>query len=138
MSAKPSTPGHSPGRTAEQSAAQQALVAICSVLKEYKAENVCAYDLREEGGLFEYIVLASGTSLRHQQALMRHLLEECGHLELLGVEGERHADWILLDFNAVVVHLMLEETRTYYDLEQLWGDLQIGASQQAGKDRAAP
>ena len=52
-------------------------------------------------------------------ALMRHLLEECGHLELLGVEGERHADWILLDFNAVVVHLMLEETRTYYDLEQL-------------------
>lgn len=119
---KKSTPDNQPSVPGQN---DEVLRQVLRVLDENKAENVCVFDLREEGTLFEYSVLASGTSLRHQQALSRYLIEGCKRYGMLGMEGEQQGEWILLDFNSVVVHLMLPETRAYYDLEQLWDDLTL-------------
>ena len=69
-----------------------------------------------------YFVIASGTSTTHVRALSDNIirkLKEKGQ-SLWHKEGEREASWILLDFGDVVCHLFLEETRAFYNLEELW------------------
>ena len=70
------------------------------------------------------MVVASGTSTRHVLALANHVRTQVKAQGLLpiGTEGESGSDWVLLDFGDVVVHLMLPDTRGFYDLEGLWDD----------------
>lgn len=71
----------------------------------------------------DYMVIATGTSGRHVSSLVDHLLIRAKQLgiEVLGVEGRSHSDWVLVDLGDVLVHVMQRETRTFYDLERLWG-----------------
>ena len=79
--------------------------------------------MREVSSLFDYFVLASGTSRRQLHAMSeeidRVLEQELGDRRL-GIEGYQQSRWILLDYGDVVVHLFEPETRAYYAIEQLW------------------
>jgi len=103
-----------------QSAELKQLVA--DALDDLKAVNVVDIDVRDLTDVMDYLVIASGTSNRHVKSLADNVLlkaKDQGHRPL-GVEGQDSAEWVLVDFGDVVVHVMLPATRDFYDLERLW------------------
>ena len=82
-------------------------------------------DTRELTTLFDYIVIASGTSRRQLHAMSEeidHCLEDDMDDQRLGIEGYQESRWIVLDYGTVVIHLFDDETREYYNIEDLWAD----------------
>lgn len=93
-----------------------------AALDKLKAQDVVTIDVREKTSITDYLVIASGTSTRHVKALSDELirqLKDNGQAPL-GVEGEREAEWVLVDCGDLVVHLMLPRVREFYGLERLW------------------
>ena len=97
---------------------------IVEALDDAKAANILELDIRSLTQIADWMVLASGTSTRHVLALAERLREAgVRHgLKPTGVEGENNAEWVLLDFGDLIVHLMLPATREFYDLEGLWNE----------------
>jgi len=93
-----------------------------TVLDDLKAENVLRLDVRHLTSLFDVMLVASGRSDRHVRALADALIERAAQagISLLGVEGKRSGEWVLVDLADVVVHVMLPRTRAFYELEKLW------------------
>jgi ribosome-associated protein len=92
-----------------------------------KAEDVCILDMRGALGITDYFVLASGRNERQVRRIKDSIEEK---LTKLGVkparrEGERYGRWILLDYLDFVVHVFLEEDRSFYNLERLWQDVPL-------------
>ena len=89
---------------------------------DVKAKDIVQFDIRNMSNMADAIVIASGTSTRHVKALADHVAEQArkAGFRPIGVEGERDAEWILIDLSFVVVHVMLPTTRKFYDLESLW------------------
>lgn len=95
---------------------------IVNALEDVKAKDIVQLDVRELSDVMDTLVIASGTSTRHVKSLAGNVVEDAkhsGHMPI-GVEGAETGDWVLVDFGDIVVHVMQEETRTFYDLEKLW------------------
>lgn len=95
---------------------------VVSALEETKAKDVVVLDVRRMTTVTDYMVVASGTSNRHVRALADAVDEtsrEQGHRPI-GVEGAGGGEWILLDLQDVLVHVMLPRVREFYNLEKLW------------------
>ncbi len=95
---------------------------VIDALENVKAEDIAVLDVTELTDVTDTLIVASGNSSRQIKALANSVVEDCkkaGH-QPLGVEGEDGSDWILVDLGDVVVHIMLPETRSFYDLEKLW------------------
>ncbi|MBB3047189.1 ribosome-associated protein [Litorivivens lipolytica] len=95
---------------------------VKNALEDMKARDVVVLDVREMTGVTDYMVVASGTSNRHVKSLANNVLDEARQqgLKPMGMEGDNVAEWVLVDFGDVVVHTMLPEARTFYDIERLW------------------
>ena len=104
-----------------------ALVAeIARLAADKKARDVVALDLREVLGYTDYFLICSGNTNRQTKAIHDGILEglKREHDTLpKRVEGASRADWILMDYLDVVVHIFTPATREYYRLEQLWGEV---------------
>jgi ribosome-associated protein len=89
-----------------------------------KGLDVVVIDLRDRSAYTDFLVIASGTSDRHVQALAEHIQDELGKagVRALGTEGLREGQWALVDLGGVVVHVFHEYTRDIYDLESMWRD----------------
>lgn len=101
---------------------QQLVDTTLNALADLKANDVVTLDVRALTSLADVMVIASGTSTRHVKALADNVVvksKEAGN-KPLGTEGERDAEWILIDLAGVIVHVMLPATRAFYDLERLW------------------
>ena len=109
--------------SAETPRSLQLALAAAKTAADNRATDVAVLDLREMTPLFDYFVLATGTSRRQLHAISedidRVLQEEWGD-KRDGIEGYRESRWILLDYGNVVVHLFDDATRRFYDLEGLW------------------
>jgi ribosome-associated protein len=100
-------------------------MAAARTASENRGRDITVLDMRELTAVFDYFVLATGTSRRQLHAMSEeidHKLEDELGDHRLGVEGYQDSRWILLDYGDVVIHLFDEEARGYYDLEQLWCD----------------
>jgi ribosome-associated protein len=98
-------------------------VAAARTAADNRGRDVVVLDMREITPVFDYFVLATGTSRRQLHAMSEeidHTLEEDLGDVRLGIEGYRESRWIVLDYGSVVIHLFDDETRDYYALEQLW------------------
>lgn len=95
---------------------------VIDALEEVKAQNITALDVRELTGVMDTMIVASGNSNRQVKSLATNVAVEGkkAGFEILGVEGEDTAEWILVDFGELIVHVMLPATRAFYDLERLW------------------
>ncbi len=96
-----------------------------SVAIDNNGADVMILDVCDQTALFDYFVLATGTSRRQLHAISEEIddvLEKKLGDKRLGIEGYEDSRWIVLDYGNVVIHLFDEETREYYDLESLWGD----------------
>ncbi|MEN1727280.1 MAG: ribosome silencing factor [Pseudomonadota bacterium] len=93
-----------------------------SVLDDAKGEDIQHIDLRDRSSFADFMIIASGTSTRQVKAMADRLVQRAKSLGVqpLGVEGDREAEWVLVDLADVVVHLMLPQTRAFYNLEKLW------------------
>ena len=111
--------------TGSQGRARQLAVAAAQVALDNRANNVMVLDVSRQTALFDYFVLATGTSRRQLHAIADEiddrLQKDLGDRRL-GIEGFEESRWIVLDYGSVVVHLFDEEMREYYDLESLWAD----------------
>ncbi len=95
---------------------------VVNALEDLKANNLVVMDVREQSDVMDTMVLASGTSNRHVKSLAQNVVEDAKEagFQPLGVEGTETAEWVLVDFGEIVVHVMLPATRDFYDLEKLW------------------
>jgi len=103
----------------------QLALAAARVAAENNARDIVVLDMRHLTPIFDYFVIASGTSRRQLHAISEeidHKLEDDLHDRRDGIEGYRESRWILLDYGTIVIHLFDDETRDYYALEQLWSD----------------
>lgn len=99
-------------------------LAAARTAAENNGQNIVVLDLRELTPMFDYFVLATGTSRRQLHAISEdidHKLEDDLGDKRMGIEGYTESRWIVLDYGSVVIHLFDEATREYYDLENLWG-----------------
>ncbi|HHT9117070.1 MAG TPA: ribosome silencing factor [Candidatus Hypogeohydataceae bacterium YC38] len=89
-----------------------------------KAEDILILDLRRLTFFTHYFVICSGFNKRQLQSIAEEIEKQAKVLGItqLGIEGYQDAKWILIDYGDVIVHLFDKETRTFYDLELLWGD----------------
>ena len=97
---------------------------VISALDDIKAHDIQAIDVRKLTSICDWIVVASADSARQSKALARHVrdaLREAGS-SIVGVEGEETGEWILVDAGDVIAHVMQPAVRSYYNLEELWGD----------------
>ncbi|MCU0840264.1 MAG: ribosome silencing factor [Thiobacillaceae bacterium] len=94
-----------------------------AALEDIKGKEITVLDVRPLTSLFDTLVIASGDSTRQVKALADHVeekLKEAG-AAIIGTEGERAAEWILVDAGDVVIHVMHPAARSHYNLEELWG-----------------
>lgn len=100
------------------------LNSIIKTLEDHKAQDIVTINLAGKSSISEYMVIASGTSQRHLQSLGKYVQETAVKAGLKGIrpEGSEDSDWVLIDLNAVIVHLFRPEIRSMYDLESMWAD----------------
>ena len=95
---------------------------VVSTLEDLKANDIQNVDVTGRNALTDWFVIASGTSTRHVKSMAEKLvmLAKNSGNPPLGVEGQGQGEWVLVDLNDVIVHLMLPQTRAFYNLEKLW------------------
>lgn len=123
------------------SALERAQVAARTA-EDNRGRDLVILDVRELTTMFDYFVLATGTSRRQLHAMSeeidRVLEKELGD-HRIGIEGYEESRWILLDYGDLVIHLFDEETRQYYGIEDLWGPAKrVPYPSQLPKSAASP
>lgn len=95
---------------------------VLAALADMKAVDVRAIDVRGFTDITDTMVVASGTSDRHVKSIADRVLQRCKEAGFrpFGMEGERDGEWVLLDLQDVVLHVMLPRVRQFYALEKLW------------------
>lgn len=102
---------------------EMALLAV-QTLEDKKAEDVCVIDIRSISVIADYFIIAGGNNLSQIQALSDAVEEKLGKAgyPLKQIEGYQTANWILLDFGDIIIHIFDRENRLFYDLERIWQD----------------
>ncbi|MDD3581253.1 MAG: ribosome silencing factor [Desulfobacca sp.] len=93
-------------------------------LAEKKAQDLVILDVRKLSSFADYFIICSGSSRRQVVALAQHLEETLARrgIKPLGIEGLAEGQWVLLDYNEIIVHIFYQPVREFYDLEGLWAD----------------
>ena len=107
---------------------------VIDALEDVKAVDIKIIDVRGRTSITDVMVIASGNSDRHIKSLADNVIvkAKAAGVQPLGVEGQDSRDWVLVDLNDIVVHVMLPEVRGFYNLEKLWQDDQ-GSSASKGE-----
>lgn len=98
--------------------------AVVDAIDDIKGFDITVMDVTALTSMTTYMVVASANSNRQTKAIadnVRVKLKEKGY-DIRGVEGDKGGDWVLVDLDDIVVHVMVPATRAYYNLEQLWGE----------------
>ena len=95
-----------------------------TALEDKKAVDIRVLDIEKISTIADYFIIASGANRNQVQAMADQVEETLGKAEIKkkSVEGYRNANWILLDYGDVVLHIFDEENRLFYDLERIWRD----------------
>jgi ribosome-associated protein len=109
---------------AKKLSAKKILQVIQDTLEDAKAKDVIMLDVSKISDFTDCMVVASGTSNRHVTSVADKVVDKLRELGLrpIGMEGLKTGDWALVDFGDVVVHVMREQIRDFYNLEKLWSD----------------
>jgi len=112
-------------------------LALCdfvgNALDDMKAINIVFINVKDISSVTDVMVIASGSSNRHVKSVAQNVIEQCkkNGYEILGTEGQDTSEWILVDLVFVLVHVMQEQTRNFYELEKLWSHRQEDSSAEA-------
>lgn len=91
-------------------------------IDDMKGRDIVTLDVRGKSSVTEFMIICSGTSNRHTKSVADYVAAEVkkAGIAALGIEGQSSGEWVLLDLGDVVVHVMLEDSRSFYQLEKLW------------------
>ncbi len=98
--------------------------AVVDAIEDIKGFDIAVMDVRKLTSMTNYMIVASANSTRQCKAIadnVREKIKEKGYT-IRGTEGDKEGEWVLVDLDDIVVHLMIPTTRAYYNLEQLWGE----------------
>ena len=101
------------------------LKSIClDTLDDMKGKDIISLDIRNISNFADWFIIATASSSRNAKAISNKIIEEVklNKLHVIGVEGQEDSEWILIDCGDVVINLMQQEAREFYDLETLWGE----------------
>jgi ribosome-associated protein len=112
----------SPAKASRPPARPALLKTVAAALDDMKAVHVKVFDVRAVTDVSDCMVLASGNSDRHVRSIADRVVErvKAAGFRPMGMEGERDGEWVLVDLNDVIVHVMLPRVREFYGLEELW------------------
>ena len=98
---------------------------ILDTLDSNKALDIISIDLKNKSSMADYMIIASGTSSRHIQALSEQVLEKlrANGIKSSKIEGKESSDWKLVDGIDLIVHIFNPEKRKFYELEKIWSEL---------------
>ncbi len=99
-------------------------LAVVDAIEDIKGFDITVMDVRKLTSMTNYMIVASANSNRQAKAIadnVREKIKEKGY-HIRGTEGEKEGEWVLVDLDDIVVHIMVPATRAYYNLEQLWGE----------------
>jgi len=101
---------------------------IVEALDDVKAKDIVKLDVRDMTTVTDFMVVASGTSNRHVKALVDNVADKAREAGCrpVGIEGEDGGEWVLLDLQDALVHVMLPKVREFYNLEKLWSIVPTG------------
>lgn len=109
-----------------KTSADELIALIIQGVDEVKGQNVNLLDLREiENTVCDYFIVCNGTSNTHVNAIVGSIQKTVSKAiqdKPWHVEGEDNAEWVLMDYVNVVVHIFQKQVREFYDIEGLWGD----------------
>ncbi len=97
---------------------------VIQSLENKKAEDIKVIDISEVSVIADYFIIANGNNRSQIQALsdnVEEILGKAGY-PVKQIEGYQNANWVLLDFNDVIIHIFDKENRLFYDLERIWRD----------------
>lgn len=96
----------------------------CNALDDKKALEIKVINIEDVSTLADYFIIASGTNHNQVQAMADNVDETLGRAgyEPKQIEGYQNANWILMDYRDIVIHIFDEENRLFYDLERIWRD----------------
>nr|WP_294840645.1 ribosome silencing factor [uncultured Methylotenera sp.] len=104
--------------------------AVVDAIEDIKGFDISVMDVRKLTSMTNYMIVASANSSRQAKAIadnVREKIKEKG-FAIRGTEGEKEGEWVLVDLDDIVVHIMVPATRAYYNLEQLWGEAEARRS----------
>jgi len=95
---------------------------VIEKIEEIKGRDITTLDIAKKSGFADYMVVCSGNSNRHVKSIAQSVAIECRAqgIEPLGIEGNDIGEWALVDLGDVIVHIMTDEIRDRYQLEELW------------------
>ena len=99
-------------------------LAVVDAIEDIKGFDISVMDVRKLTSMTNYMIVASANSSRQAKSIadnVREKLKEKG-FAIRGTEGEKDGEWVLVDLDDIIVHIMIPTTRAYYNLEQLWGE----------------
>ena len=98
---------------------------ILDTLDSYKAVDIISIDLKNKSSMADYMIIASGTSSRHIQALSEQVLEKLkdNGIKNSKIEGKESSDWKLVDGIDLIVHIFNPDKRKFYEIEKIWSEL---------------
>lgn len=104
---------------------------VVSSLEDFKATDITVIDVSGKNPLTERMIIATGNSTRHVKSMAENLVVNAKAVgnPPIGIEGGGEGEWVLVDLNDVIVHLMLPQTRAFYNLEKLW---EVSADHRSG------
>ncbi|NIL19843.1 ribosome silencing factor [Pseudomonas sp. AN3A02] len=118
--------------TGPELAGEELVKVAVAALEDVKAQDIQVLDVRDKQSITDFMIIATGTSNRQIGAMLDKVREavKAQGVKPLGEEGKGDSDWVLLDMDDVIVHMMTSNARQFYDLERLW----IGAEQSRAAD----
>jgi ribosome-associated protein len=127
-------PAAAPKKRAEKTPDSPIVIVALKALDDMKAVNVTTLDVRDQTDIADTMIIASGNSDRHVRSIADRVVEfakKAGYRPM-GIEGERDGEWVLVDLQDVIVHVMLPRVREFYRLESLW-DVTAARREAAGQ-----
>jgi len=119
----------------EKKSRKMAILAL-NAMKEKKAEDIRIIDIEKISTLADYFLIASGTNRNQVHAIADFVEEKLGRAgyEVQHTEGYESANWILLDYGDIIVHIFDRKNRLYYDLDRIWRDGMAISEDELGKE----
>ncbi|WP_199609354.1 ribosome silencing factor [Flocculibacter collagenilyticus] len=95
---------------------------VLDKIDDMKGRDITQIDVSEKSSITDYMVICSGNSKKHVQSIAENVAIEAKNNDIppLGVEGKEAGEWVLVDLGNVIVHVMQDDSRDFYQLEKLW------------------
>ncbi|UIP91431.1 ribosome silencing factor [Wolbachia pipientis] len=93
---------------------------IVDVIDQNKGQDIVTFDVQNKTVIAKYMIIASGDSNRHVKALAEHVMKNLKQYDKIDVEGMDEGNWVIVNFQGIMVHLFRPEVREYYKIEELW------------------